>query len=129
MWGGVAALCAHAARTTRRVPAERAQVKGGYAILTASRTPLNLKREGRKGLKVKIYVTLKKGILDPQGKAVEQALATLGFQSATNVRMGKYVELDINETARDKAEADIKAMCEKLLANTVIEDYRFEVEG
>ena len=102
---------------------------GGYAILAASRTPLNLKREGRKGLKAKIYVTLKKGILDPQGKAVEQALATLGFQSATNVRMGKYVELDINETARDKAEADIKAMCEKLLANTVIEDYRFEVEG
>lgn len=80
-------------------------------------------------MKAKIYVTLKKGILDPQGKAVEQALATLGFQSATNVRMGKYVELDINETARDKAEADIKAMCEKLLANTVIEDYRFEVEG
>ena len=80
-------------------------------------------------MKAKIYVTLKKGILDPQGKAVEQALATLGFQSATNVRMGKYVELDVNETARDKAEADIKAMCEKLLANTVIEDYRFEVEG
>ena len=67
--------------------------------------------------------------MDPQGKAVEQALATLGFQSATNVRMGKFVELDINETARDKAEADIKAMCEKLLANTVIEDYRYEVEG
>jgi phosphoribosylformylglycinamidine synthase len=80
-------------------------------------------------MKAKIYVTLKKGILDPQGKAVEHALATLGFKSATNVRMGKYVELEINEAARDQAEADIKAMCEKLLANTVIEDYRYEVEG
>ncbi len=80
-------------------------------------------------MKAKIYITLKKGILDPQGKAVAHALATLGFKSATNVRMGKYVELDINETARDKAEAAVKAMCEKLLANTVIEDYRFEVES
>ena len=80
-------------------------------------------------MKAKIYVTLKKGILDPQGKAVEHALATLGFTSATNVRMGKYVELEIHESAKDKAETDVKAMCEKLLANTVIEDYRYEVEG
>ena len=78
-------------------------------------------------MKAKIHVTLKNGILDPQGKAVEHALATLGFSSAKNVRMGKYVELDVNESARDKAEAQVKAMCEKLLANTVIEDYRYEV--
>ena len=125
----MAALCAHVARTRRRVLAERAQVKDGHTILTGGRTPLNRRRKGRKGLKAKIYVTLKKGILDPQGKAVEHALNTLGFQSATNVRMGKYVELEINESARGKAEADLKIMCEKLLANTVIEDYRYEIEG
>jgi phosphoribosylformylglycinamidine synthase len=72
-------------------------------------------------------VTLKKGILDPQGKAIEQALATLGFGSMSNVRVGKYVELDLKESANDKAEAQVKAMCEKLLANTVIEEYRYEV--
>lgn len=78
-------------------------------------------------MKAKIYITLKKGILDPQGKAVEHALEALGFKEAGNVRIGKYVELDLKETAREKAEAEVKAMCEKLLANTVIEDYRFEV--
>ncbi len=78
-------------------------------------------------MKAKIHVTLKAGILDPQGKAIEHALATLGFTDAGNVRMGKYLELEIGETARDKAEAQVKAMCEKLLANTVIEDYRYEL--
>ncbi len=78
-------------------------------------------------MKARIHVTLKKGILDPQGKAIEQALATLGFGSASNVRVGKYVELDLKESANDKAEAQVKAMCEKLLANTVIEEYRYEV--
>ncbi len=80
-------------------------------------------------MKAKIHVTLKKGILDPQGKAVEHALATLGFESATNVRMGKYVELELKESAKDKAEAQVKAMCEKLLANTIIEDYHYEITG
>ncbi len=78
-------------------------------------------------MKARIHVTLKKGILDPQGKAIEQALATLGFGSMSNVRVGKYVELDLKESANDKAEAQVKAMCEKLLANTVIEEYRYEV--
>jgi phosphoribosylformylglycinamidine synthase PurS subunit len=78
-------------------------------------------------VKAKIHVTLKPGILDPQGKAIEQALATLGFASARNVRMGKYLELDLNETTKDKADAQVKAMCEKLLANTIIEDYRYEL--
>ncbi|TAJ22275.1 MAG: phosphoribosylformylglycinamidine synthase subunit PurS [Nitrospirae bacterium] len=78
-------------------------------------------------MKAKIHVTLKSGILDPQGKAIEHALATLGFANAGNVRMGKYLELDINETAKDKAEAQVKAMCEKLLANTIIEEYRYEL--
>jgi phosphoribosylformylglycinamidine synthase PurS subunit len=78
-------------------------------------------------MKARIHVTLKEGILDPQGKAIEHALATLGFQSVGNVRVGKYLELELAESARDKAEAQVKAMCEKLLANTIIEDYRYEL--
>ncbi len=78
-------------------------------------------------MKAKIRVTLKPGILDPQGKAIEHALATLGFATASNVRMGKYLELDLNESAKDKAEAQVKAMCEKLLANTIIEEYQYEL--
>ncbi|MGH7255761.1 MAG: phosphoribosylformylglycinamidine synthase subunit PurS [bacterium] len=80
-------------------------------------------------MKVKIHVTLKPGILDPQGKAIEHALATLGFTNAENVRVGKYMELELKETAKDKAEAEVKEMCEKLLANTIIEEYRYEVQG
>jgi len=78
-------------------------------------------------VKAKVHVTLKQGILDPQGKAIEHALQSLGFQSASNVRVGKYMELDLNETDRAKAEALLKQMCEKLLANTVIEEYRYEL--
>ena len=83
----------------------------------------------REMVKAKIHVTLKQGILDPQGKAIEQALATLGYTSASNVRVGKYLELDLKETAKDKAETQVKAMCEKLLANTIIEEYRFELSS
>ena len=78
-------------------------------------------------MKAKIHVTLKQGILDPQGKAIEHALDSLGFKHAGNVRVGKYMELDVNETDRAKAEVQVKQMCEKLLANTVIEDYRYEL--
>jgi phosphoribosylformylglycinamidine synthase len=78
-------------------------------------------------VKAKIHVTLKPGILDPQGKAIEHALETLGFTGAGNVRMGKYLEMDLKESARDKAEAQVKAMCEKLLANTIIEEYSYEL--
>ena len=80
-------------------------------------------------MKAKIQVTLKSGILDPQGKAIEHAFETLGFTSASNVRMGKYLELDLKETTKDRAEAEVKAMCEKLLANTIIEEYRYELAG
>lgn len=80
-------------------------------------------------MKAKIHVTLKQGILDPQGKAIEHALETLGFQSAGNVRVGKYMELDLAEKDKAKAEAVVKAMCEKLLANTIIEEYRYELAG
>ncbi|GAB1723477.1 MAG: phosphoribosylformylglycinamidine synthase subunit PurS [Nitrospira sp. CR1.1] len=79
-------------------------------------------------MKAKIHVTLKQGILDPQGKAIEHALDSLGFKNAANVRVGKYMEVDVNEPDRVKADAQVKQMCEKLLANTVIEDYRYELQ-
>jgi len=79
-------------------------------------------------LNAKVYVTLKKGVLDPQGKAVQHSLASLGYIGVEDVRLGKYVEVKLNETDKEKAKAQLKEMCEKLLANTVIEDYRFEIE-
>ena len=79
-------------------------------------------------MKAKIHVTLKQGILDPQGKAIEHALDSLGFKNAGNVRVGKYMEVDVNEADRAKADAQVKQMCEQLLANTVIEDYRYELQ-
>lgn len=78
-------------------------------------------------MKAKVHVTLKQGILDPQGKAIEHALDSLGFKNAANVRVGKYMELDVNETDKAKAEAQVRSMCEKLLANTIIEEYRYEL--
>ena len=78
-------------------------------------------------MKAKVHVTLKQGILDPQGKAIEHALDSLGFKNAANVRVGKYMELDVNETDKAKAETQVRQMCEKLLANTIIEEYRYEL--
>jgi len=79
-------------------------------------------------LNAKVYVTLKKGVLDPQGKAVQHSLASIGFNGVEDVRLGKYVEVKLSGTDKEKAKAELKEMCEKLIANTVIEDYRFEVE-
>ena len=78
-------------------------------------------------MKAKIHVTLKQGILDPQGKAIEHALDSLGFKNTENVRVGKYMEFDVRETDKMKAEAQVRQMCEKLLANTIIEEYRYEL--
>jgi phosphoribosylformylglycinamidine synthase subunit PurS len=78
-------------------------------------------------VKAKIHVTLKQGILDPQGKAIEHALDSLGFKNASNVRVGKYMEFDLQQTDKAKAEMEVKQMCEKLLANTIIEEYRYEL--
>jgi phosphoribosylformylglycinamidine synthase len=78
-------------------------------------------------VKAKIHVTLKQGILDPQGKTIEHALDSLGFKNATNVHVGKYVELDLTESDKAMAEAQVKSMCEKLLANTIVEEYRYEL--
>jgi len=72
----------------------------------------------------KVFVTLKKGVLDPQGKAVEQSLARLGFPEAREVRVGRFIELAVEARSREEASKRIYAMCKKLLANTVIEDYR-----
>jgi phosphoribosylformylglycinamidine synthase len=80
-------------------------------------------------VKAKIHVTLKQGILDPQGKAIEHALDSLGFKNVGNVRVGKYMEVDVDEKDKVKAEAQVKAMCEKLLANTIVEEYRYELAG
>lgn len=78
-------------------------------------------------MKAKIKVTLKSGVLDPQGKAIEGALGSLGFAGVNGVRQGKYFEIDMAETDKPKAEAAIKLMCEKLIANTVIENYDIEL--
>ena len=79
-------------------------------------------------MKAKIHVTLKQGVLDPQGKAVGHALSSLGFDGVHEVRQGKYLELDIEETDFDKARDAVDAMCRQLLANTVIENYEIEIE-
>lgn len=80
-------------------------------------------------MKAKIYVTLKHGIHDPQGQAIHQSLTTLGFHNVEDVRMGKLLEVDLKETDREKAEATVQSMCQKLLANPVIEDFRYELIG
>ena len=78
-------------------------------------------------MKAKVHVFLKPGVLDVQGKAVEQALHGLGWDGVSQVRVGKTIEFDLTSAARTAAEAEVKAMCEKLLANTVIESYRVEL--
>lgn len=78
-------------------------------------------------MKAKVHVTLKRGVLDPQGKAIEHALHTLGFQGVENVRAGKVIELDLAAGDETSARAEVEAMCKSLLANTVIEDYAIEL--
>ncbi|RWC94845.1 MAG: phosphoribosylformylglycinamidine synthase subunit PurS [Mesorhizobium sp.] len=78
-------------------------------------------------MKARITVTLKNGVLDPQGKAIEHALSGLGFDAVGSVRQGKVFDVELAETDKAKAEADLKAMCDKLLANTVIENYAVEI--
>lgn len=78
-------------------------------------------------MKARITVTLKNGVLDPQGKAIEHALLGLGFEGVDEVRQGKMIELLMQDTDKTAAEARVKEMCEKLLANTVIENYAIEM--
>lgn len=79
-------------------------------------------------MKAKVYVTIKENVLDPQGVAVQGALHSLGFAEVEKVRIGKYLEIDLQASSRAEAEAQVKEMSEKLLANTVVEDYRIELE-
>ena len=76
----------------------------------------------------KIRVTLRKSILDPQGKAVEHAIASMGFRAVEDVRMGKYIELKINGKTEEEARKTTDEVCGRLLANPVMEDYHFEIE-
>ena len=78
-------------------------------------------------MKARVHVTLKPGVLDPQGEAVRHALGALGFAGVGEVRMGKVIELELAETDPAAARARVGEMCEKLLANTVIEDYAVEI--
>ncbi|MGB0911064.1 MAG: phosphoribosylformylglycinamidine synthase subunit PurS [Nitrospirales bacterium] len=80
-------------------------------------------------MKAKIYVTLKNGIHDPQGHAIHQSLTTLGFDAVTDVRLGKMIEIELQETDQSKAESAVKGMCDKLLSNPVIEDFRYELSS
>ena len=79
-------------------------------------------------MKISAIVTLKKEVLDPQGKVVNQTLKNMGYQNITNVRQGKYFEIEINESDKDKAKIVAEEICKKLLTNTVIEDYKINLE-
>ena len=80
-------------------------------------------------MKARIKITLKNGVLDPQGKAIGHALESLGFSGIDDVRQGKYIEVKLDETDPQKARDVVERMCKELLANTVIENYAFELEG
>ena len=75
-------------------------------------------------MKISVIITLKKDVLDPQGKVIHQTLDGMGFENVNEVRQGKYFEIDTKETDNDKAKAKVEEMCEKLLANLVIENYK-----
>ena len=78
-------------------------------------------------MKARIRITLKNGVLDPQGKAIQNALGGLGFSGVEEVRQGKYIEVDLASTEEAAARAEVERMCRELLANLVIEDYAFEL--
>ncbi len=78
-------------------------------------------------MQARVYVTLKKGVHDPQGEAVKHTLGTMGHKDISGVRVGKFIEVNLAEKSREEAEASLKEICEKLLANTVIESYRYEL--
>ncbi|HKJ73261.1 MAG TPA: phosphoribosylformylglycinamidine synthase subunit PurS [Alphaproteobacteria bacterium] len=79
-------------------------------------------------MKARVHVTLKAGVLDPQGKAIHHALESLGFGGVNDVRQGKYIEIELAETDAARARASVEDMCAKLLANTVIENYSVEID-
>jgi phosphoribosylformylglycinamidine synthase PurS subunit len=80
-------------------------------------------------VQVRIYITPREGILDPQGRAVEGSIRSLGFNTVSGVHVGRYVVLDLDATSRAVAEESVRKICDQLLANPLIEDYRFEVDS
>jgi phosphoribosylformylglycinamidine synthase len=80
-------------------------------------------------MKARVYITLKKGVLDPQGQAVQSGLENLGFKGIKSLRVGKLIEIELEGLSLEEAQSSLKDMCESLLANTVIEDYHFEIEA
>ncbi|MEC9207741.1 MAG: phosphoribosylformylglycinamidine synthase subunit PurS [Pseudomonadota bacterium] len=80
-------------------------------------------------MKARVHITLKNGVLDPQGKAIENALGGLGFDGISEVRQGKYIEIFLENVSPAAAQASVESMCEKLLANTVIENYEIDLEA
>ena len=80
-------------------------------------------------MKARVHITLKEGVLDPQGKTIAQALHSLGFDGVNGVRQGKFIELDIDEADADAARDAVEAMCTKLLANTIIENYHIDIDA
>ncbi len=98
----------------------------GARLGSAERSP---SATGTSAMKARVHVTLKQGVLDPQGKAIAGALAALGFDGVGEVRQGKVIDLEIAGADRDEAHGRVEAMCQQLLANTVIEDYAIELEG
>jgi phosphoribosylformylglycinamidine synthase len=79
-------------------------------------------------MKARIRITLKNGVLDPQGKAIQNALSALGITGVNDVRQGKYIEVELAETSEDAAKATVERMCRDLLANSVIENYAYELQ-
>jgi len=90
-------------------------------LILVKQSPLNLKKSK---LKFSVTVTLKKDVLDPQGKVVENTLQNIGMNTLKSVRQGKYFEIEVDDKDQDKAEKKVDDMCKKLLANLVIEDYK-----
>ncbi len=78
-------------------------------------------------MKARVHITLKSGVLDPQGKAIAHALASLGFAGVDDVRQGKYIEIDLADTDASAAKKRVEDMCQRLLANTIVEDYKVEL--
>ena len=79
-------------------------------------------------MKISAIVTLKKNVLDPQGKVVSQTLKNMGYNSITNIRQGKFFEIELNETDNNKGKKIVEEICEKLLANMIIEDYKIDLK-
>jgi phosphoribosylformylglycinamidine synthase subunit PurS len=110
---------------SRRQPRPARRVLALPAIRAISRRP---DQEDRNGMKARVTVTLKSGVLDPQGKAIEGALKSLGVAGVASVRQGKVFDIEIEGRSRKEAEAALKQAADKLLANTLIEDYRVDVK-